>query len=74
MTQNKKGISLLGTLIVLAIVMTLTVMLLKNYQKNMTAVTGTPTAQQSVQDIRKAMQDIEKAAAQRAEREQNLYR
>ena len=74
MTQNKKGISLLGTLIVLAIVMTLTVMLLKNYQKNMTAVTGKPTAQQSVQDIRKAMQDIEKAAAQRAEREQNLYR
>ena len=74
MTQNKKGISLLGTLIVLAIVMTLTVMLLKNYQKNMTAVTGKPTAQQSVQDIRKAMQDIEKAASRRAQEQENMYK
>jgi len=69
---NKKGVSMIGMLIVVVIIMVLTSIMLKNYQKSISTVTknlsGKPqTAGQSVQDIRNAMHDMEKAAAKRAE-------
>ena len=73
MQLNKKGFSFIGFLIVLVIVMTLTAMLLKNYQKSLATVTGKPTQQQSIQQLRNAVKDIEKTAAQRAELDQRLY-
>ena len=73
MRLNQKGLSLIGMLIVLVIVMTLTAMLLKNYQKSLATVTGKPTQQQSIQELRNAVKDIEKAAAQRADLDKQLY-
>ena len=74
MIQNKKGFSFIGFLIVLVIVMTLTAMLLKNYQKSLSTVTGKPTQQQSIQQLRNAVKDIEKTAAQRADLDPSVYR
>mgnify|MGYP007070081845 CR=1 FL=1 len=61
-------------LIVLVLVMTLIVIMLKSYQKSITAVAGPQApAASSIQNIRSAVKDIEKAAAQRADLEQHLY-
>ncbi len=72
---NKKGMSLLGMLIALTLIMTLTVIMIKNYQKSISTVAGKPqTHQQSIQELRKAVQEIEKNAAQRAELDSQLYK
>ena len=73
--RNNKGMSLLGMLIALTIIMTLTVIMIKSYQKSISTVTGKPqTPQQSIQELRKAVQEIEKNAAQRAELDPSVYR
>ncbi|MBR3632885.1 MAG: hypothetical protein IKN49_07530 [Elusimicrobiaceae bacterium] len=71
---NKKGMSFLGMLIALALIMTVMVFMIKTYQKNLTVMTGNQSPSQSVQDIINAKKNIEKAAAQRTELDSKLYK
>ena len=84
---NRKGFSLLGMLIAVTVVMVLTIMLLKQYQAVQTAqqarmrqalrplqTTGQTDAQNAARQLRSSVQDIEKAAARRAEQQENMYK
>lgn len=65
MKNNQKGMSLLGLLIALLLVMILTSFLLKSYQKSAPGKQSAP--KQTVEDVRKAVKNFEDVAAQRAD-------
>ncbi len=71
---NKKGMSFLGMLIALALIMTVMVFMIKTYQKNLAVMTGNQSPSQSMQDLINAKKNIEKAAAQRADLDPSVYR
>lgn len=85
--QNKKGFSLIGMLITVTIIMILTVVILKKYQTlNTTHQTqmqqtlqqlqpsGQAKPQNALQQVRSSVQDLEKAAARRAEQQEKMYK
>ena len=71
---NNRGMSFLGMLIALALLMTLMVFILKTYQKNLAVMTGNQSPSQTVQDLINTKKNIEKAAAQRTELDPSAYR
>lgn len=67
MLTNKRGLSLIGLLLVLIIILILTHITLKQMTKK--GPNNKPQISQTVQNVRNAVKDMEKAAAYRANTE-----
>ena len=85
--QNKKGFSLLEMLITVLIIAVLATIVLKKYQtinameqKRMQQAlqpfqpAGQNNSQNTLEQIRSSIKDIEKSAARRAEQQENMYK
>ena len=71
---NNKGMSMLGFLIAVTLIMTLMMIILQNYHKNLTQMAGPNGTASMVKEISAVKQNIQKAAEQHGNLESQLYR